>query len=203
LSTDGGLDPVVAAASLAFGFVYIHPSVDGNGRLHRWLVHHALAAARFNPPGLVFPVSAAILRHLNGYRTVLESYSQPLLPLVDWRPTSDGNVEVLNDTSAYYRYFDATAHAEFLYACVEQTIERDLPSEVGFLVAFDTFSKDVQEIVDMPMAKVELLQKFLAQGNGKLSQRARNKEFAALGEAEVAQAERAFAASFGVPQDDR
>lgn len=202
LSTEGGLDPVVAAASLAFGFVYIHPYVDGNGRLHRWLVHHALAAAHFNPPGLVFPISAAILRQLDGYRAVLESYSQPLLPLIEWQPTQDGNVEVLNGTSAYYRYFDATAHAEFLYACVEQTIEQDLPSEVRFLEAFDSFSRRIQEIVDMPTAKVELLQKFLAQGNGKLSQRARSKEFAALGEAEIVQAEHAFVDAFGAPQGE-
>lgn len=198
-STEGGLDPVVTAASLAFGFVYIHPYVDGNGRLHRWLVHHALAAAHFNPPGLVFPVSAAILRQLEGYRTVLESYSQSLLPLIEWQPTPGGNVEVLNDTSAYYRYFDTTVHAEFLYACVEQTIEEDLPSEVRFLEAFDAFSKDIQEIVDMPTTQVELLQKFLAQGNGKLSQRARSKEFGALGDAEIMRVERAFADAFGTP----
>lgn len=29
------LDPVIAAAVLAFGFVYVHPFEDGNGRLHR------------------------------------------------------------------------------------------------------------------------------------------------------------------------
>jgi Fic family protein len=28
-----GIDPVIAAAVLAFGFVYIHPFVDGNGRI--------------------------------------------------------------------------------------------------------------------------------------------------------------------------
>lgn len=196
-ATAAGLDPVVAAASLAFGFVYIHPYVDGNGRLHRWLVHHALAAAQFNPPGLVFPVSAAILRQIDAYRAVLESYSRPLLPLIEWRPTADGNVEVLNDTAVYYQYFDATAHAEFIYACVEQTIEHDLPEEVRFLEAFDAFAQAVQQIVDMPMGRVELLQKFLAQGNGTLSQRARTREFAALGEAEVTRAERAYAEAFG------
>src|ERR1035437_10336617 len=61
----GGVDPVVAAAVAAFGFVYIHPFVDGNGRLHRWLIHHVLAAAGYNPPGLVFPVSASILREIS------------------------------------------------------------------------------------------------------------------------------------------
>ncbi len=40
------LDPIVSAAILAFGFVYIHPFEDGNGRLHRYLFHHVLALNR-------------------------------------------------------------------------------------------------------------------------------------------------------------
>ena len=192
----GGYDPVVAAAVLAFGFVYIHPYVDGNGRLHRWLIHHTLAAASYNPPGLVFPVSSAILRHLDVYRAVLETYSRPLLPQIDWRRTPSGNVEVLNDTATYYRFFDATAHAEFLYACVEQTIEEDLPAEVAFLEAFDRFSLGVQEIVDMPSDRIELLQKFLEQNDGYLSQRARAREFAALTLEEAAQVEQLYRDTF-------
>ena len=76
------IDPVIAAAVLAFGFVYIHPFEDGNGRLHRYLIHHMLAVRGFNPPGVVFPVSSAILDHIDGYRRVLETYSQRLLPIV-------------------------------------------------------------------------------------------------------------------------
>jgi hypothetical protein len=193
---EGGMDPVAAAACLGFGFVYIHPYVDGNGRLHRWLFHHALALARFNPPGLIFPVSVAIYRRIEEYRSVLESYSAPLLPLVGWRPTPEGNVEVLNDTSDFYRYFDATRHAEFLYACVEQVIEHDMPEEIRFLEAFDAFSERVQQIVDMPMAQVELLRGFLAQNDGRLSQRALSGEFAALSTDEAAEIERAFRLTF-------
>jgi hypothetical protein len=40
--TPSNLDPVVAAASLSFGFVFIHPLMDGNGRLHRYLIHEVL-----------------------------------------------------------------------------------------------------------------------------------------------------------------
>ncbi|WP_247458938.1 Fic family protein [Bradyrhizobium sp. 153] len=47
------LDPVVAAAVLAFEFVYIHPFEDGNGRT--WY-------DGFNPPASTFRFSAAILR---------------------------------------------------------------------------------------------------------------------------------------------
>ena len=54
-------DPVLAAALIAFGFVFIHPFVDGNGRIHRYLIHHLLAEKGFVPKGLVFPVSAVIL----------------------------------------------------------------------------------------------------------------------------------------------
>src|SRR5579864_342808 len=67
-----GVDPVAAAAAIAFGFVYVHPFADGNGRLHRWLIHHVLARAGYNPPGVVFPISAAILRGIDEYRAVLE-----------------------------------------------------------------------------------------------------------------------------------
>lgn len=193
----GGYDPVVAAAALSFGFVYIHPYVDGNGRIHRWLIHHALAAANYNPPGLVFPVSAAILRQLDDYRAVLETYSKPLLAEIEWRRTPKGNVIVTNDTADYHRFFDATAHAEFLYACVEQTIVEDLPREVAFLEAFDRFSLGAQEIVDMPFDRVELLQKFLQQHDGQLSQRARSREFAALTNDEAVQIEELYRDSFG------
>ncbi|HYH80921.1 MAG TPA: Fic family protein [Longimicrobium sp.] len=195
-AVQGGVDPVVAAAVEAFGIVYVHPFEDGNGRLHRWLIHHVLSKAGYNPPGLVFPVSAAILRDIDTYRAVLESYSALLLPLIQWRGTDESNVEVLNETGDYYRYFDATLHAEFLYRCVEQTVKVDLPGEVRFLESYDRFSGAVQALFDMPRSRVDLLHRFLRQGNGLLSRRARSREFAGLEDAEVARIEQLHAESF-------
>ncbi len=199
----GGVDAVIAAAAISFGFVYVHPFMDGNGRLHRWLVHHVLAAAGYNPPGVVFPVSAAILRRLDEYATVLESYSASLLPLIEWRPTPDGNVEVLNDTGDYYRYLDVTAHAEFLYGCVAQTVEHDLPEEVHFLEAFDRFARCVKEIVEMPDRHIERLRGFLEQGKGHFFNRAREREFAALTDHEVQEIEAVYAELFGANDPSR
>ncbi|MCY4571850.1 MAG: Fic family protein [Gemmatimonadetes bacterium] len=176
-----GVDAVVSAAALSFGFVYIHPFEDGNGRIHRWLVHHVLARSGFNPPGLVFPVSIAMLDRLAKYRDVLASYSSRLLPHVDWRATERDNVEVLNETADHYRFFDATRHAEFLYRCVEQTVIRDLPVEVDYLERYDEFRARVQEeIADMPEGTLDLLARLLRQNQGALSARARRREFKLL-----------------------
>jgi hypothetical protein len=102
-------------------------------------IHHILAERGFNPPNVVFPVSAAIQERIDDYRRVLESYSRRLVPLIEWEPTPDFNVRVLNDTGDFYRYFDATPHAEFLYACVQKTIEEDLPAETRFLERYERF----------------------------------------------------------------
>lgn len=192
----GEMDPVVTAAAVSFGFVYIHPFEDGNGRLHRWLIHHVLAQADYNPPGVVFPVSAAMLRGIEEYRRVLESYSRPLLSLIEWRATESGNVEVLNETADFYRFFDATAHAEFLYRCVAETVSYDLPREVEYLQSYDEFSRRVQEVVDMPDSTVELLVRFLQQGAGTLSKRARTREFKELTDSEVNHVEQLYAECF-------
>ena len=190
------LDAVIAAAVLAFGFVYIHPFEDGNGRVHRYLIHHALAQRGFNPPGVVFPISAAILEALEGYKHVLEEYSQRLLPLIEWEPTDQGNVRVLNETADYYRFFDATPHAEFLYGCVRKTIEEDLPEETNFLRSFDRFASRIEGIADMPHRKIDLLFNFLHQNDGVLSKRVRNKEFAALTDDEVCQVQELYTEAF-------
>lgn len=195
-SVKGGVDPVITAAVIAFGFVYIHPFDDGNGRIHRWLIHDSLQRAGYNPPGVVFPISAAILRQIADYQAVLQSYSKPLLPLIEWRATESGNVEVLNDTADYYRYFDATAHAEFLFRRIAETVDRDLPAEVAYLESYERFSESVQQIVDMPQRTVDLLHRFLRQGKGRLSQRARIREFKHLTDTDVNRVERLFKDSF-------
>jgi hypothetical protein len=189
---DSGLDAVIAAAVLAFGFAYIHPFQDGNGRIHRYLIHHVLARHGFNPAGVVFPISATILDRIEEYRAVLEDYSRRLLPLIEWEPTAGGNVRVLNETADFYRFFDATPQVEFLYGCVRKTIEEDLPHETDFLARYDQFRSRIEAIVDMPGRTLDLLFRFLRQNNGRLSKRAREGEFAALTETEVVSAERAY-----------
>ncbi len=179
------MDAVLAATIIAFGFVFIHPFEDGNGRIHRYLIHHVLAKKHFSQQGIIFPVSASILDHIDDYRKVLESYSRPLLDYIDWKETKDHNIDVLNNTADYYKYFDATGQAEFLYDCVDDTIQNIIPNEVRFLTNYDEFKRYLDNEFEMPDSLVALLVKFLEQNNGKLSKRAYEKEFVNLSDQEV------------------
>lgn len=185
LEKDVAFDAVMAAALIAFGFVFIHPFVDGNGRIHRYLIHHVLLRKEYVSKGFIFPVSAIILERLDEYREVLEHYSKPRLDFVEWKPAENNNVEVLNNTIDLYRYFDATKLVEFLYRCVQQTITKTIPEEVEYLEKYDLMKHFLDNYFEMPDKTVALLVRFLEQGNGKLSERAKSIEFKDLTEKEV------------------
>lgn len=182
---ESDFNAVLAAAKIAFGFVYIHPYVDGNGRVHRYLIHHILSKMQFAQQGIIFPISASILNHIDDYRNVLESFSHPLLDFIEWKNTSTNNVAVLNDTIDFYRYFDATKQAEFLYDCVNDTIKNVIPNEVEYLQKYDDMKNYLDNMFEMPDKMVALLIRFLEQNNGSLSKRAKEKEFNTLTEQEV------------------
>ena len=112
-------------------------------------------------------------------------------------PTEGGNIRVLSDTADFYRFFDATPHAEFLYACVRQTIEQDLPNETSFLQNFDRFRAGIEAIVDMPDRTLDNLLGLLRQNGGRLSKRARENEFVELTSEETTRIEGLYAAAFG------
>ena len=193
---EAGLDAILQAAATAFGFVYVHPLQDGNGRLHRCLIHHVLAERKFTPPAMIFPVSSVMLERIDDYRTTLQAHSGPLMPFIEWRPTPDRNVEVLNDTADLYRYFDCTQAAEFLYACVQRTVEIDLPREIDYLRRHDEAMRRIMDTVEMPDRLAENLLMFIRQNGGTLPKRRRQKEFKALHDKEVWQLEEVVQEAF-------
>jgi hypothetical protein len=193
---EGELDSVLQAAATAFGFVYIHPFQDGNGRLHRCLIHHVLAERKFTPPGMVFPVSSVMLDRIDTYRDTLRAHSGPLMNFIEWRPTADRNVEVLNDTADLYRYFDCTEAAEFLYACVARAIDKNLPEEIDFLRRNDEAMRRIMNMVEMPDRMAENLVRFIRLNEGKLGSKQREGEFEKLTDDEVTSIEALVRESF-------
>ncbi len=185
-------NPVLSATIIAFGFVFIHPFVDGNGRIHRYLLHHLLAKLGFTPQGIIFPISAAILERIDDYRKVLQAYSQPIQDFIEWKETENHNVEILNETIDYYRYFDATLQSEFIFECVVRTIEDIIPKEIDYLKKYDEMKAWLDNNFEMPDKMVAMLIRFLEQNNSSLSKRAQEKEFKDLIPEEINQIEQKY-----------
>lgn len=191
-----GIDPVIATAALAFGFVFIHPFMDGNGRLHRFLIHDALSAGGFTPKGIVLPVSAVILANQKEYVDALEHFSRPLRARTAYNPEVPAAPATGND-ALYFRFFDATAQASFLYWALERTVEHDLVDEVAYLIGFDTAHTALRGLLDWPAQSLDLFIRLVHQNQGSLSKTKRESHFAWMTDAELQRAEpevvRAFA----------
>lgn len=184
------LDPIAAATAVAFAFVFIHPFDDGNGRTHRFLIHNVLSRRGFTPEGMIFPVSAALLRDQEGYYRSLDGFSLPIKPCIDWEFYGEDEIAVHNDTRNLYRFFDATHLAEYLYAKVEETIRVDFQQELDYLAHYDAAFTAIQRIVDMPDKDLSLMVRLCLQNEGRLSKSKRSL-FPLLRDNEVARIEAA------------
>ncbi len=181
---EGGVHAVVAAATVAFSFVFIHPFVDGNGRIHRFLLHQVLAKLGYSPRGVIFPVSASIVRNIPEYDSVLQSFSKSLFPYIDWHWTPNSELVVDNETADQYRYFDATRFAEYLFDRVEDTLREDLRDELNFVAIFERAFGSVRQVVEMPDRRASLFVRYCMQNGGRLAAR-RRKRFSELSDDEV------------------
>jgi hypothetical protein len=188
--------PVVVAAAISFGFVFMHPFDDGNGRIHRFLIHNILAIRRFTPEDLIFPVSATMLRKIKEYDHMLEHFSEPLLPLLDYELDSDGRMEVKNETAAHYKYIDMTAIAERLFSFIQDTIENELVSELDFILDYDQAKLAIRDIVDMPDRLIDLFIRLCIENKGRLSRNKRKAKFEQLTDKEVARMEACVRSAF-------
>ncbi len=194
---EGGVSAVIHAAAVAYGFVFLHPFEDGNGRIHRFLIHNVLARRGFTPGGIMFPVSASMLKDLAGYDASLETFSRPLMALVEYSFDEEGRMTVHNDTARWYSYVDMTSQAEALFRFIEHTIDTELVEELAFLADYDVTRKAIREIVDMPDRHIDLFIRFCLQNNGRLSAKKRVSHFDFLSEDEIALMEQAFRSAYG------
>ncbi|MBI4357285.1 MAG: Fic family protein [Gammaproteobacteria bacterium] len=193
----GGVHPVVHAAAIAYGFVFLHPFEDGNGRIHRFLIHNILARRNFTPQGIMFPVSASMLKDPSKYDASLEAFSRPLMPLVEYSLDENGCMTIENDTARWYAYIDMTFQTEALFRFIEHTIDTELVEELSFLAQYDETKKAIQGIVDMPDRKIDLFIRFCFQNNGRLATRKRSSQFDFLSDDEITSMEQAIQLAYG------
>lgn len=144
------IDPPVAAGIISFGFVLIHPFMDGNGRLSRFLIHQALCRAGALENGLLLPVSVAMKRQERQYLETLQSFSRPVRDFwdVQWIDFGQYGFEFRGD-NAVYRFWDATPCVAFTLEMARVALEVELHKETTFLACYDRVYRAVDERYDL------------------------------------------------------
>lgn len=178
-SVEGDVPPLVRAALVSFGFVFLHPFMDGNGRVSRLLAHHSLNLQQALPlvdgQATLLPLSVAMKRHEADYLSALESFSRPARLL--WDVTYLADNEFLFDfksTPHVYAHWNGENAARFVTTCAEQALAQSLIEETLFIRAYDQAFDRIDRTFDLPNRTVHLLIQWIRQNGGKMPERRRN-----------------------------
>lgn len=128
------IDPVVLAATWAFSFIWAHPMGDGNGRLHRFILHWVLFKLGICPDLLV-PVSAHLLANRSDYQYVLQQCGGGITSACLY--VKNGAVTVSPGQRHLWRSFDATPFVEYMFSVLNTLTQENLPSQLNFLKKYD------------------------------------------------------------------
>ncbi|QDQ29281.1 Fic family protein [Chitinimonas arctica] len=194
LARTAGLSSLVRAAAAAFGFVYIHPLADGNGRVHRFLINDVLRRDNAIPAPYILPISATIMHSPADrakYDEVLDVFSKPFMRLygsscgtgkVQTYPDgieSDFVFHAYGDAGPAWRYPDFTSHVEYIGDVIERTIKQEMTNEARMLQSWGRARVAVKEVLDGPNSDIDRIIRSL-QENKWLASNALKKQFPML-----------------------
>lgn len=164
------IDPLLLAAIVSFAFVYVHPFMDGNGRLSRFLFHHVLCQHNALQNGLILPISAALKKNEVAYKETLEHWSLSTRDFwqVDWLDAEQFAFEFQGHDSLY-RFWDATQCVSFMLDMVEQALEQELKQETDYLLRYDALYKKIDQQFDVSSSDLANLVMFCIDQQGKIS----------------------------------
>jgi len=168
------IDPLVAAGVASFGFVFLHPFMDGNGRLSRFLIHQALCRSGALESGWLLPVSVAMKREEQRYLDALQDFSRPARAFWDvrWIDAEELSLTFTGD-SAIYRYWDATASVAFTLEMAKRALEVELREETEFLGRYDLIVNAVNDVYDVRGSDLATLVMMCLDNNGVVSKNRR------------------------------
>lgn len=179
-----GTSSLLRAAVLSFGFVYIHPLADANGRVSRFLINDVLRRDGAVPPPFILPISATITSSVidrRSYDQVLESFSRPLMRRYAdaWRfgheQIAEHGVRFNLEFDAYrdalpaWRYPDLTDHVEYLAEVVQVTIEQEMRKEAIYLRNLRLARDRVKEVIEGPDADIDRMIRSVRDNGGRVS----------------------------------
>lgn len=180
-----GQAPVVRCAVAAFGFIYIHPLADGNGRIHRFLINDILRRDGVVPASVILPISAVITDDAGerrSYDQVLDEVSAALMQQVRdevvFEPTQtryeDGVVSNLafhGDDKArpLWRYPKLGPHVIYLANILRRTVTEQMREESRYLRNHARARDALKEIIEMPDHQADRVLRSIEQNQGALS----------------------------------
>jgi hypothetical protein len=180
-----GQSSVMRSAVAAFGFVYIYPLADGNGRVHRFLVNDVLRRDGVIPAPLILPISSVITDHSEerrGYDQVLDQVSGPLMQALrdqvgfDTIRTSYPDGVVSNgvfhgagQARPLWRYPDLSPHVVFLANIIERTLTEQMREQSHYLRNHARARLALKEIVEMPDQQADRVLRSVEQNKGELN----------------------------------
>ena len=196
-----GLSSVARAALVSFGFVYLHPMIDGNGRISRFLINDVLRRDGALPAPYIVPVSAILqrpsLRPLS-YDGALELFSRPFTQQYrsQWffgaeQQGQDGvtynlQFEGYQDALHAWRYPDLTRHVSFLADALDLTIEQEMRSEAQYLQRHWAARIRLKTIVEGPDSALDRIIRSVRESRGTINGKLRA-EYPILERPEIAE----------------
>jgi hypothetical protein len=180
-----GQSPVMRGAVAAFGFVYIHPLADGNGRVHRFLVNDILRRDGVIPDPVILPISAVITDDAGerrGYDRVLDQVSKPLMQAVREHVAFESTQTTYPDgvvsnfvfhagdqARPLWRYPDLGPHVVFLANIIGRTLTEQMREESRYLRSHARARAALKEVVEMPDHQADRVLRSIEQNRGELS----------------------------------
>jgi hypothetical protein len=184
LDRTAGQSPTMRCAAAAFGFVYIHPLADGNGRVHRFLINDILRRDGAVPPPYIVPVSALITGDVadrSAYDRILEEFSRPLMELLAgsydfgarqeypdgiWSNLRFGGEQL---AAPAWRFPDLTKHVAYLANVIERTVREHMREESRYLRSHSLARRALKELVEMPDAQADRIIRSVETNRGRLT----------------------------------
>lgn len=184
MARTAGASPIVRASIASFGFVYIHPMSDGNGRISRFLVNDVLRRDGAVPAPFILPISATITNHAKeraGYDRALEVLSRPLMArykdqyhfgpqyLCDDGVRSNFFFDDYDHALPAWRYPDLTPQSEYMGDVVRLTIEVGMSKEARVLRDMEHAREAVKNHLEGPNSDIDQIIRSLRENGWRAS----------------------------------